>query len=77
MNKETGYVKKNVNLLNILMWINNENPVLTKINSSYLLNLLAWDKLSIRRAKLLANLMYQCVINLAPDYLCNMLNPRV
>ena len=46
-------------------------------NSSYLLNSLGWDRWSIRRAKKRANLMYKCVNELAPDYLCNMYIPRV
>lgn len=44
-------------------------------NSSYLLNSLSWDNLSIRRTKQTENLMYKCV-NLAPNYLCNMFTPR-
>ena len=46
-------------------------------NSSYLLTSLGWDKLSIRRAKQKANLMYKCVNKHAPHYLCNMFTPRV
>ena len=45
-------------------------------NSSYLLNSLSWDKLSVRRTKQKANLMYKCVNKLAPSYLCNMFTPR-
>ena len=46
-------------------------------NSSYLLTSLGWDKLSIRRAKKKANLMYKCVNKSAPNYLRNMFIPRV
>ena len=42
------------------------------ISSRFLLNLLGWDKLSVRRAKQKANLMYKCIKNLAPAYLCNL-----
>ena len=45
-------------------------------NSSYLLNSLSWDNLSVRRTKQKANLMYKCVNKLAPNYLCNMFTPR-
>ena len=45
-------------------------------NSSYLLNSLNWDNLSVRRTKQKANLMYKCVNKLAPNYLCNMFTPR-
>ena len=45
-------------------------------NSSYLLNSLSWDKLSVRRTKQKANLMYKCVNKLAPSNLCNMFTPR-
>ena len=44
-------------------------------NSSYLLNSLSWDNLSVRRTKQKANLMYKCVNKLAPNYLCNMFTP--
>ena len=45
-------------------------------NSSYLLNSLSWDNLSVRRTKQQANLMYKRVLNkLAPNYLCNMFTP--
>ena len=40
--------------------------------SRYLLNLLGWDNLSVRRAKQKANLMCKCINNLAPAYLCNL-----
>ena len=54
--------------------------VITKLsyntNSSYLLNSLSWDNLSVRRTKQKANLMYKCVNKLAPNYLCNMFTPR-
>ena len=45
-------------------------------NSSYLLNSLSWDNLSVRRTKQKANLMYKCVNKLAPNYICNMFTPR-
>ena len=45
-------------------------------NSSYLLNSFSWDKLSVRRTKQKANLMYKCVNKLALSYLCNMFTPR-
>ena len=45
-------------------------------NSSYLLNSLSWDNLSVRRTKQKANLMYKCVNKLAPNYLCNMFTSR-
>ena len=45
-------------------------------NSSFLLNSLSWDNLSVRRTKQKANLMYKCVNKLAPNYLCNMFTPR-
>ena len=37
--------------------------------SRYLLSSLGWDNLSVRRAKQKANLMYQCINDLAPAYL--------
>ena len=45
-------------------------------NSSYLLNSLSWDNLSVRRTKQKANLMYKCDNKLAPNYLCNMFTTR-
>ena len=45
-------------------------------NSSYLLNSLSWDNLSVRRTKQKANLMYKYANKLAPNYLCNMFTPR-
>ena len=36
--------------------------------SRYLLSSLGWDNLSVRRAKQKANLMYQCINDLAPAY---------
>ena len=45
-------------------------------NSNYLLNSLSWDNLSVRRTKQKANLMYNCVYKLAPNYLCNMFTLR-
>ena len=45
-------------------------------SSRYLLNSLGWDNLSVRRAKQKANLMYKCINNLAPAYLCNLFAPR-
>ena len=60
-----------------------QNPairVITKSNydtsSRFLLTLLGWDNLSVRRAKQKANLMYKCVNNLVPAYLCNLFAPR-
>ena len=45
-------------------------------SSRFLLNSLRWDNLSVRRAKQKANLMYKCINNLAPAYLCNLFAPR-
>ena len=45
-------------------------------SSTFLLNSLGWDNLSVRRAKQKANLMYKCINNLAPAYLCNLFAPR-
>ena len=45
-------------------------------SSRFLLNSLGWDNLSVRRAKQKANLMYKCINNLAPVYLCNLFGPR-
>ena len=45
-------------------------------SSRFLLNLLGWDNLSVRRAKQKAYLMYKCIKNLAPAYLCNLFPPR-
>ena len=60
-----------------------QNPairVITKSNydtsSRFLLTSLGWDNLSVRRAKQKANLMYKCVNNLVPAYLCNLFAPR-
>ena len=54
--------------------------VITKFSydtrSRFLLNLLGWDNLSVRRAKQKANLMYKCINNLAPAYLCNLFAPK-
>ena len=59
---------------------NRADRVITKssynTNSSYLLNSLGWDNLSVRRTKQKANLMYKFVNKLAPNYLCNMFTPR-
>ena len=44
--------------------------------SRYLLNSLGWDNLLVRTAKQKANLMYKCINNLAPAYLCNLFAPR-
>ena len=46
-------------------------------SSRLLLNSLGWDNLSSRRAKQKANLMYKCINNLAPAYLCNLFVPRI
>ena len=51
-------------------------PNLAMTSSRFLLNLLGWDSLSVRRAKQKANLMYKCINNLAPAYLCNLFSPR-
>ena len=65
---------------NFKCWQNRAARVVTKssydTNSSYLLNSLSWDNLSVKRAKQKANLMYTCVNKLAPVYLCNMFTPR-
>ena len=45
-------------------------------SSRFLLNSLGWDNLSVRRAKQKANLMYKCINNLAPAYLCYLFAPR-
>ena len=54
--------------------------VITKSNydtsSRFLLTSLGWDNLSVRRAKQKANLMYKCINNLVPAYLCNLFAPR-
>ena len=39
------------------------------------INSLGWDNLSGRKAKQKANLMYKCINNLAPAYLCNLFVP--
>ena len=41
----------------------------------FLLDWLGWDNLSVRRAKQKTNLMYKCINNLAPAYLCNLFFP--
>ena len=46
-------------------------------SSRLLLNSLGWDNLAFRRAKQKANLMYKCINNLAPAYLCNLFVPRI
>ena len=45
-------------------------------SSRFLLNLLGWDNLSIRRAKQKANFMYQCIKKLAPAYLSHLFASR-
>ena len=45
-------------------------------SSRFLLNSLAWDNLSVRRAKQKANLMYKYNNTLTPAYLCNLFVPR-
>ena len=45
-------------------------------SSRFLINSLGWDNLSVRRAKQKANLMYKCINNLAPAYLCNVFCPK-
>ena len=46
-------------------------------SSIFLLNSLGWVNLSVRRAKQNANLiLYKCINNLAPAYLCNLFAPR-
>ena len=45
-------------------------------SSRLLLNSLGWDNLASRRADQKANLMYKCINNLAPAYLCNLFVPR-
>jgi len=58
---------------------NRTTKVITKssydMNSSYLLNSLSWDNLSVRRAQQKANLMYKCINVLPPVYLCNVFTP--
>ena len=46
-------------------------------SSRLLLTSLGWNNLSSRRAKQKANLMYKCINNLAPAYLCNLFLPRI
>ena len=41
-------------------------------SSRFLLDLLGWDNLLVRRAKQNANLMYKCINNLTPAYLFNL-----
>ena len=57
-----------------------QNRAITKstpdTNSRFLLNSLGWDNLSLRRAKQKANLMYKCINNLTPAYLCYLFAPR-
>ena len=45
-------------------------------SSRFLLDLLGWDNILVRRAKQNTNLMYKCINNLAPAYLCNLFAPR-
>ena len=45
-------------------------------SARFLLNLLGWDNLSVRKVKQNANLTYKCINNLAPAYLCNLFAPR-
>ena len=45
-------------------------------SSRFLLSSLDWDNLSVRRAQQKVNLMYKCINNLAPAYLCNLFAPR-
>ena len=45
-------------------------------SSRFLLDSLGWGNLSVGRAKQKANLMYKCINNLAPVYLCNLFAPR-
>ena len=45
-------------------------------SSRFLLDSLGWGNLSVGRAKQKANLMYKCINNLAPAYLCNLFAPR-
>ena len=52
------------------------NPRYNDTSSRFLLNSLGWDNLSFRRAKRKVNLMYECINNLAPAYLCNLFAPR-
>ena len=46
-------------------------------SSRLLLNSHGWDNLASRRAKQKANLMYKCINDLAPAYLCNLFVPRI
>ena len=52
------------------------SPNLAMLSYRFLLNSFGWDNLSVRRAKQKANLMYKCINNLAPAYLCNLFAPR-
>ena len=45
-------------------------------SSRFLLTSLGWHNLSVRRAKQKATLIYKCINNLAPSYLCNLFAPR-
>ena len=45
-------------------------------SSGFLLTSLRWDNLSVRRAKQKGNLIFKCINNLAPAYLCNLFAPR-
>ena len=48
------------------------SPNLADTSARFLLNLLGWDNLSVRKVKQNANLTYKCINNLAPAYLCNL-----
>ena len=51
------------------------SPNLAMTSYRFLCNSFGWDNLLVRRAKQKA-LMYKCINNLAPAYLCNLFAPR-
>ena len=61
-------------LQNRAIWVITKSSYDT--SSRFLLTSLGWDNLSVRRAKQKANLMYKCINNLVPAYLCNLFAPR-
>ena len=56
--------------------INSNNSFRMKRISSYLLNSLSRDKVSVERTEQKSKSMYQCINMLAPVYLCNTFTPR-
>ena len=76
-----GMARPNRLMRNLIQKLQNRAiRVITKssydTSSRFLLNSLGWDNLSVRRAKQKANLMYKCINNLAPAYLCNLFARR-